>query len=74
MFICITSKVHEILSQVTENVINYQLERHAKTKGINPDEIAPEERATLMDDMIEKHYPGIIVKNNTKSLPKKQMK
>ena len=35
------------------------MERHAKTKGINPDEITPEERATLMEDMIEEHYPGI---------------
>ena len=64
MFIYIISKVHEILSQVTENVINYQLERHAKTKGITLDEITPEEKATLMDDMIEEHYPGIIANNN----------
>ena len=64
MFIYIISKVHEILSQVTENVINYQLERHAKTKGITLDEITPEEKATLMDDMIEEYYPGIIANNN----------
>ena len=49
---------------MTENVISYQLERHAKTKGITLDEITPEERATLMDDMIEEHYPGIIANNN----------
>ena len=51
-------------------MISYQLERHAKTKGINPDEITPEERATLMEDMIEEHYPGIINEDNEKMLLK----
>ena len=55
---------------MTENVISYQLERHAKTKGINPDEITPEERATLMEEMIEEHYPGIIDEDNEKILLK----
>ena len=55
---------------MTENVISYQLERHAKTKGINPHEITPEERATLMEDMIEEHYPGIIDEDNEKILLK----
>ena len=55
---------------MTENVISYQLERHAKTKGINPHEITPEERATLMEDMIEEHYPGIFDEDNEKILLK----
>ena len=45
---------------MTENVIDYQLGRHAKTKGIKYDEITPEERVALMEDMIEEHYPGIL--------------
>ena len=55
---------------MTENVISYQLERHAKSKGINLVEITPEERATLMEDMIKEHYPGIIDKDNELLLPK----
>ena len=55
---------------MTENVISYQLERHAKSKGINLVEITPEERATLMEDMIKEHYPGIIDKDNESLLPK----
>ena len=46
------------------------MERHAKTKGVNPDEITPEERATLMKDMIEEHYPGIIDEKKEILLPK----
>ena len=49
----------KFIIKVTENVINHQLERFAKTKGINPDQITLEERVTLMEDMIKEHYPGI---------------
>ena len=44
--------------------------RHAKAKGINPGEITQEERATLMEDMIEEHYPGIVYEYNEILLPK----
>ena len=42
--------------------------RHAKTKGIKYDEITPEERVALMEDMIEEHYPGKIKKISAKDI------
>ena len=39
-------------------MINYQVDKHARAKGIDPDGITPSQRVTLKDEMIKEHYPG----------------
>ena len=44
--------------QVAENVIDYQVDRYSRTKGIDPERITAEQRVLLMDEMIRENYPG----------------
>ena len=43
---------------MTENVIEYQVARHARGKGLDPEKITEEERKNLREEMISKNYPG----------------
>ena len=43
---------------MTENVIDYQVARYAREKGLDPENITEEERENLREEMISKKYPG----------------
>ena len=52
------TKIDMVFIQVAENVIDYQVDRYSRTKGIDPERITAEQRVLLMDEMIRENYPG----------------
>ena len=50
--------------QVAENVLDYQVDRHARTMGIDSERTSEEEKDSIRDYMIRENYPG----NNMKEI------
>ena len=57
------TKIDMVFIQVAENVIDYQVDRYSRTKGIDPERITAEQRVLLMDEMIRENYPGNTLNN-----------
>ena len=49
--------------QVIDNLINHQVEGHARKKGIDLNGLTPEEREKLKEEMIIENYPGKYLAN-----------
>ena len=43
---------------MAENVLDYQMDKYARSVGIDPERISAEQRYSVMDQMIRDHYPG----------------
>ena len=58
LFLLRLTEIDLAFIQVAENVIDYQVDRYSRTKGIDPESITTEQRVSLMDEMIRENYPG----------------
>ena len=43
---------------MAENVLKYQVDKYARSMGIDPEGISAEKRDSVKDQMIREHYPG----------------
>ena len=39
-------------------MLDHQVDRYARTEGIDPEKITAEQRDSVRTEMIRKHYPG----------------
>ena len=43
---------------MADNVLEYQVDKYARSVGIDPDRVSAEQKDSLRDQMIREHYPG----------------
>ena len=58
LFLILEVELNRYCFQVGENVLNYQVDRYARTKGIDPERMTADQRVSFMDAMIRENYPG----------------
>ena len=51
---------------MTENVINHQIDKFSREKGIDPESMTAAERKNIRAEMLQENYPGNIIQSVSK--------